>query len=631
MNRKSLLLVLLFLFGTLVWAIPFTPQGNIDMKNVYNITNLPRVDANTVNATTITGTFTGTVTGAVNWTSLQNYPSSCASNNAIKQIDDTLTCTPTINQSLYWDDYNTVSQLNDSHNHTDTTMESLSWIKLQNYPVSCPTGSYLTGLNDSVTCTSITTGNTTLEMRNAVNNTGGTFNMNINGTATNITGHIGDSLIDNLAWSKLTGLPWLYYGTGLSGENITSGTVADARIASTITRDSEVPSLETDAAHDTCQEITGCVLNAYNSTQSILTIVNTTSTYQFSTTGTAVATSDSTWTLHDSYPTACTGGQYVTAIGDTLTCGTPSDLNTGNSTLEMRNAVNVSGTYLFTSSGLSCTNCIGGTEIDETSFGAIIATSVQASTITASGTPGKVVANAIVAGYINASGSGLTGYSANYNVNSSEITGSDNTWTSHNSYPSACTGVQFVQGIGDTLSCATPTDTSNSSDQMISATASSYYNITNPRGFYNALSNLTGYNGNLNVNSSVSLSTNGANCDAGSYPLGVDASGAVESCTDATTEIVSVANSYGFYSALSNISGYNSNLNVNSSALNVLKAGDTMTGNLQVNAMINTTQNLSFIVGNGIILNNTQTKPTIYMNLSGCTIIQGRTTQGAFC
>lgn len=34
-----------------------------------------------------------------------------------------------------------------------------------------------------------------------------------------------------------------------------------------------------------------------------------------------------------------------------------------------------------------------------------------------------------------------------------------------------------------------------------------------------------------------SLTANGGNCSAGSYPLGVDASGAVESCTDATTEI----------------------------------------------------------------------------------------------
>jgi len=38
--------------------------------------------------------------------------------------------------------------------------------------------------------------------------------------------------------------------------------------------------------------------------------------------------SDSTWTVHGSYPSACSAGQYVSAIGDTLTCATPTDTNT---------------------------------------------------------------------------------------------------------------------------------------------------------------------------------------------------------------------------------------------------------------------------------------------------------------
>lgn len=43
------------------------------------------------------------------------------------------------------------------------------------------------------------------------------------------------------------------------------------------------------------------------------------------------------------------------------------------------------------------------------------------------------------------------------------------------------------------------------------------------------------------VDTASALAANGANCAAGEYPLGVDASGAVESCTDATTEISSYA------------------------------------------------------------------------------------------
>jgi hypothetical protein len=43
--------------------------------------------------------------------------------------------------------------------------------------------------------------------------------------------------------------------------------------------------------------------------------------------------SDSTWTGHNSYPSACSAGQYVSAVGDTLTCGTPTDTNTNASTI----------------------------------------------------------------------------------------------------------------------------------------------------------------------------------------------------------------------------------------------------------------------------------------------------------
>lgn len=43
------------------------------------------------------------------------------------------------------------------------------------------------------------------------------------------------------------------------------------------------------------------------------------------------------------------------------------------------------------------------------------------------------------------------------------------------------------------------------------------------------------------ANTALALAANGSNCSAGEYPLGVGADGAVESCTDATTEIGTVA------------------------------------------------------------------------------------------
>ncbi|GAG67612.1 unnamed protein product, partial [marine sediment metagenome] len=49
--------------------------------------------------------------------------------------------------------------------------------------------------------------------------------------------------------------------------------------------------------------------------------------------------------------------------------------------------------------------------------------------------------------------------------------------------------------------------------------------------------NWTASVGTIHTDNYIEGHGNGANCAAGSYPLGVNASGAVESCTDATTEI----------------------------------------------------------------------------------------------
>lgn len=47
-----------------------------------------------------------------------------------------------------------------------------------------------------------------------------------------------------------------------------------------------------------------------------------------------------------------------------------------------------------------------------------------------------------------------------------------------------------------------------------------------------------------NADTATALAANGGNCSAGSYPLGVDTLGAVESCTDATTEIDSAISTH---------------------------------------------------------------------------------------
>lgn len=58
--------------------------------------------------------------------------------------------------------------------------------------------------------------------------------------------------------------------------------------------------------------------------------------------------SDSTWTQHNSYPSGCTAGQFVTAIGDTLTCDTPA-----GSSLDIKNIATGTILYLDTNGELS--------------------------------------------------------------------------------------------------------------------------------------------------------------------------------------------------------------------------------------------------------------------------------------
>ena len=58
-----------------------------------------------------------------------------------------------------------------------------------------------------------------------------------------------------------------------------------------------------------------------------------------------------------------------------------------------------------------------------------------------------------------------------------------------------------------------------------------------------------------NAGTATALAANGGNCASGEYPLGVDASGAVESCTDATTEISSAISTHAALTATHGVSG----------------------------------------------------------------------------
>ena len=112
-------------------------------------------------------------------------------------------------------------------------------------------------------------------------------------------------------------------------------------------------------------------------------------------TDTNTTPSDSTWTIHDSYPAACAAGQYVSTIGDILTCAVPTNTtySAGNGLQNIGNTFSIDTTYANTFSALqtfgsasttylsattlygnligdvtgdlTCTNCINATEIED--------------------------------------------------------------------------------------------------------------------------------------------------------------------------------------------------------------------------------------------------------------------------
>lgn len=153
-------------------------------------------------------------------------------------------------------------------------------------------------------------------------------------------------------------------------------------------------------------------------------------------------------------------------------------------------------------------------------------------------------------GIIVSASSTFTGY-----VSALGFTGKSSTTAEFAANPSDCSANQFANTIAASgnLTCAAIADAdvpdtitvSNylSLTAWYSTTTSDiaegdnlYYTSTRVKTVINATNTL-----DVLASTATALAANGANCGAGEYPLGVNASGAVESCTDATTEITSYA------------------------------------------------------------------------------------------
>jgi hypothetical protein len=87
MNKNTINAFLAFgIFSLLifvVYAVPFTPQGNIDLKSIYSLIGGVDINATTINADYINGTQL--------WAH-DSYPASCPAGSALTTVGNTTTC-----------------------------------------------------------------------------------------------------------------------------------------------------------------------------------------------------------------------------------------------------------------------------------------------------------------------------------------------------------------------------------------------------------------------------------------------------------------------------------------------------------------------------------------------------------
>jgi hypothetical protein len=132
------------------------------------------------------------------------------------------------------------------------------------------------------------------------------------------------------------------------------------------------------------------------------------------------------------------------------------------------------------------------------------------------------------------------------------VTGNASTATALAADGANCTAGQFPLGVdasGAVQSCtALPTTITGTTNQITASAATGAITLSIPTSPTLPGTTTGTFSGNLtgavtgNASTATALAANGANCSAGQFPLGVDASGAVESCTALPTTITGTAN-----------------------------------------------------------------------------------------
>ncbi|MFA6462389.1 MAG: hypothetical protein WCV90_09075 [Candidatus Woesearchaeota archaeon] len=177
-KRSVLILGLILLFTSLVSAIDFNPNGDINSRGIWALKNSTYITTQniTVNQLNLTGPVYGLDNKTtLDWTNLTGYPVACPNNTFISQLGDSVVCSATANTSLNW---NGVSSSNTTQFSTSgsvlTILESwlnAGWCKLTGCTM---TGSIAMGGSNvtNISQTTYSNPSTSTSWRTYVNSTG---------------------------------------------------------------------------------------------------------------------------------------------------------------------------------------------------------------------------------------------------------------------------------------------------------------------------------------------------------------------------------------------------------------------------------------------------------------------------
>lgn len=211
------------------------------------------------------------------------------------------------------------------------------------------------------------------------------------------------------------------------------------------------------------------------------------------------------------------GGTYPSAGGTTIVANTcPVD--------QVANGISAAGVLSCTAAGVGVVTSITGT-VDQVTVGGTAAVPVLS-------LPNPIVRN-------------LTGnVTGNVTGSAGSTTGNAATATALAADGANCSAGQFPLGVdasGAAQTCtALPTTIVGTANQIAASAATGTVTLSIPTSPTLPGTTTGTFSGALtgNASTATALAADGANCSAGSFPLGVDASGAAQSCTVATTGTV---------------------------------------------------------------------------------------------